>query len=280
MSPRRPRNQQLQAESRSAFAQLVPQHWAMRHQHEEDVGIDAEVEVFDETTSATTGILFKVQLKATEEQELARALAVEVSVAHWNYYYEQLPLPVLIALYHVPSKTFYARWVHRFDVVPRPDQKTVTLRLSPDDLVDESATERWLDDAIVTVDPRRITISLPPWNSQYGITFRNNSAQVVHDVEFHVLLGRSSSLSLDRLDLEPLFEVDWLFGEVPVRLVQSTEDVPELSNHKIKRMEPRSEYRYRVSYRPEEGESGDPTTRHVEFRIVRFRSEASPVLTS
>jgi Domain of unknown function (DUF4365) len=195
VSPQRPRSKQLEAESRTAFERALPPHWAVRDQHEEDVGIDAEVEVFDPTSGTSTGTLFKVQLKATDEEDLDRALAVRVSVDHWNYYSERLPLPVLIALYHAQSGGVYARWVHRFDVAPNADQTTVTLRLTRDDLVDGSSPERWLDDAIVTVDPRHITIGPPPWTSEVGVTFRNNSARVVHDVEFLVQLQANSSSS-------------------------------------------------------------------------------------
>src|SRR5207247_1456465 len=120
------------------------------------------------------------------------ALAVELDVGHFDYYTNRLNLPTLIALYHAASDRLYARWAHRFDVSPRPGQKTITLRLTPDDLVDDSSPAMWLEDMVVAVDPRRIEIrpvpwAGPAWKAEYGVTLRNTSLRVVYDVQFAVM---------------------------------------------------------------------------------------------
>jgi hypothetical protein len=68
-----------------------------------------------------------------------------------------------------------------------------------------------------------------------------------------------------------------LFGEVPFRMVIAAEE-GIVMNHKIKRMEPRSEYRFKAAYEPHEDESSDASARVVEFRVLGFRSDPSPVL--
>jgi Domain of unknown function (DUF4365) len=196
VSPQRPRSAQLEALSRQALKRWVPDHWIVRDQHEEDIGVDAEIEVItDEQPHESTGTLFKVQLKATDEPNLSRALAVELEVDRFEYFTNRLNLPTLIARYHAPSDRLYARWAHRFDVSPRREQKVLTLRLTPEDLVDESSPAAWLQDMVVTVDPRRIEIQPVPWagpnwKAEYGVTFRNTSARVVYDVHFDVTLER------------------------------------------------------------------------------------------
>lgn len=247
--------------------------------------MDAEIEVMDDQPPhESTGTLFKVQLKATDEQDLSRALVVELAVDHFEYYTNRLNLPTLIARYHAPSDRLYARWAHRFDVSPRAGQKTITLRLKPDDLVDESSAAAWLEDMVVVVDPRRIGIQPMPWagpnwKAEYGLTFRNTSARVVYDVHFDVRLERDSPLRLDRLELEPQFPVDPSFGLSPFALGGVyTESGRPFRLHQIARMEPRTDYRFRVSYQPGQGQLD--RAGWVEFHVRLFRGEPSPTVTS
>ena len=285
MSPQRPRSAQLPALSLQALRKWVPEHWIVRNQPEEDIGIDAEVEVMDDKPPhESTGTLFKVQLKGTDEEDLSRALAVELDVRHFDYYTNRLNLPTLIARYHAPSKRLYARWAHRFGVCPRPGQKTITLRLTPDDLVEDSSPAAWLEDMVVTVNPRRIEIrpvpwAGPNWSAEYGVTFRNTSERVLYDVQFDVMLEKDSPLNLSRLHLEPQgFPIDPSFGMSPIALggVYTESGRPFLI-HQIARMEPRSVYPFRVTYQPEPGDLDRPGT--LEFRVTLFRSEPSPLMT-
>ena len=128
--PTRPRQHQLEDESRNAFRRLLPKPWVFRDSVR-DYGIDGEVEVFDEK-GAATGILFKVQLKATDNADLNRALVIRFN-RETDKYYRSLKLPTLVVLYHAITKKFYVRWYHTFDqYYARKGSKTLSFRLSTD----------------------------------------------------------------------------------------------------------------------------------------------------
>ena len=63
-TPKRPRSHVLETESRQSFESAIPSEWVYRRK-EDDYGIDGEVELFDDS-GKTTGLLFYVQLKATD----------------------------------------------------------------------------------------------------------------------------------------------------------------------------------------------------------------------
>jgi tetratricopeptide (TPR) repeat protein len=72
-----------------------------------------EVELFDDKGSATGG-RFLVQIKATDEPNVTKALKLQLPHEKANYY-RSLDLPVLIVRYHSPARTLYVRWFHSFD---------------------------------------------------------------------------------------------------------------------------------------------------------------------
>jgi Domain of unknown function (DUF4365) len=62
-----------------------------------DYGIDGQVEVFDENNKAT-GLMFLIQLKATDALDLSNALSVQFRLDTLAYY-RKLDLPVMIVLW-------------------------------------------------------------------------------------------------------------------------------------------------------------------------------------
>lgn len=110
--PKRPRQHQLEAESRASIRMVIPSRWVYRDL-DQDYGIDSEVEIFDQSGQAT-GAKFLVQLKATDEPVLSKALRLRFPLSKFQYY-ASLKLPVLIARYHAPSKRFFVRWFHSYD---------------------------------------------------------------------------------------------------------------------------------------------------------------------
>jgi uncharacterized heparinase superfamily protein len=70
--PKRHRTHQLEAESVLAIQNAIPSTWVYRIP-EYDYGIDGEIEIFDDKGLAT-GKKFLVQLKATDEQNIKKAL--------------------------------------------------------------------------------------------------------------------------------------------------------------------------------------------------------------
>ncbi|RUX98437.1 DUF4365 domain-containing protein, partial [Mesorhizobium sp. M7A.F.Ca.CA.004.04.1.1] len=74
--PKRSRSHQLEAESIRRYEQALPSRWVCRRK-DEDYGVDLEVEVFDDRDEAT-GLIFLVQLKATDDPTEALSVAMKM----------------------------------------------------------------------------------------------------------------------------------------------------------------------------------------------------------
>ena len=134
--PQRPREHQLETESRTAFERAFPSQWVYRRK-EDDYGIDGEAEVFLDDGTAT-GLIFLVQLKATDEERTAKALARSLPMDRASYY-RALTLPVLMVRYLAADDELYVRWFHSHDSYgAKPDARSMTFRWQPAD--------RWQDD--------------------------------------------------------------------------------------------------------------------------------------
>ena len=110
--PKRHRNHQLETESVREIQSKLPSTWVYRTPTD-DYGIDGEVEIFDDEGIAT-GKKFLLQLKATDEEDLEKALKLRLPVEKANYF-GSLNLPVLVVRYLAKSKKIYTRWFHSFD---------------------------------------------------------------------------------------------------------------------------------------------------------------------
>lgn len=119
--PLRPRAHTIEDESEQQFRQAVPVEWAVR-KLDPDYGIDLTIEIFDETGHSTP-FSFHAQLKATEEEDVSKALRSIRFRRDLAEYYWSLAIPVLIVRYHSPSGQLYARWFHAYNplVAARPD---------------------------------------------------------------------------------------------------------------------------------------------------------------
>ena len=105
--PQRPRSHQLETESQQAFVSSLPSRWVYRPINP-DYGLDGLVELFDESGKAQ-GDFFFVQLKSSDKNELSEALAIRIR-RDTAEYYRSLALPVLVVVFHSPSKKLFARW--------------------------------------------------------------------------------------------------------------------------------------------------------------------------
>ncbi|MGI9281651.1 MAG: DUF4365 domain-containing protein [Endozoicomonas sp.] len=76
--PKRHRTHQLEAESVLEIQNAIPSTWVYRTP-EYDYGIDGEVEIFDDEGIAT-GNKFLVQLKATDQEKLSKALKLRLRI--------------------------------------------------------------------------------------------------------------------------------------------------------------------------------------------------------
>lgn len=106
--PRRPRQHALEAESRRAFASLLPSSWVV-HDRGDDYGVDGEVEIFE--AEQATGLTFYFQLKATDTPISTGVLRVRLKQSTANYL-RSLDAPVLLVAYHAPTEKTFARWFH------------------------------------------------------------------------------------------------------------------------------------------------------------------------
>ena len=82
--PQRPRAHELEDESRRHFQMLLPSRWVFRPA-DPDYGIDGQIELFDADKEAT-GLVFLVQLKATDNPNLEDALAISLRRDTFQYY--------------------------------------------------------------------------------------------------------------------------------------------------------------------------------------------------
>lgn len=110
--PKRPKQHQAEDLSINALKNALPREWVYREK-DKDYGIDGEIEIFDKNDCAT-GIIFLVQLKATDTDNLKKQKRVQLSNESINYY-NSLELPVLIVRYINDSKELYIRWAHTID---------------------------------------------------------------------------------------------------------------------------------------------------------------------
>jgi tetratricopeptide (TPR) repeat protein len=157
--PKRPRQHQLEDESRLAFRRAIPRAWVFRDSVP-DYGIDGTVEIFDEKGGGT-GRLFSVQIKATDEPNENLALTVPFRVETFDYY-RSIDLPVLVVRYHAPTQKLYVKWFHTFDrYYGRKGKKTLSFRLTDHDEWTAETASRLSADLEVLKQIRAPQLPLP-----------------------------------------------------------------------------------------------------------------------
>jgi hypothetical protein len=140
--PSRPRSHQLETESKWEFTSVIPSRWVFR-EASPDYGIDGQIEVFDQDNKAT-GLMFLVQLKGTDQPDLNDALSVQFRLQTLAYY-RKLDLPVMIILFHAPTKQFFWKWAHEVDThYAERGQEYVTVRVS-ESSVWQQGTPSWIE---------------------------------------------------------------------------------------------------------------------------------------
>lgn len=113
----RPREHVVEEESNRALVAALPSTWVARPQ-DPDYGIDYTVEIFED--GSRTGLFFNVQIKATDEAKLDKALrSVRFSRPLADYYAAQAS-PVLVVRYHAPTGQLYWKWFDAYDPHLRP----------------------------------------------------------------------------------------------------------------------------------------------------------------
>lgn len=144
--PKRPKQHQVEDLSLLAFKSALPREWVFREK-ERDYGIDGEVEVFD-NNGVATGLVFLVQLKATDSKDPRAQKTVKLSNASINYF-KALDLEVLVLRYAEETKELYYRWARKIDRYKSdPDAKTFSFTLGKDEKWDINTPDKlteWLN---------------------------------------------------------------------------------------------------------------------------------------
>lgn len=157
--PKSPRSHRVERESRAAFELLLGERLVYRRE-DPDYRIDGVVEEIGKGDNLT-GLRFYVQLKATDEEDLKKALALSLRLETRDYY-RSLSLPVLMVRYHAPSETFYTRWSSEYDpYYGGGGAKTFTFRWAAADAWDEARPAQLIVDAKVFAELRSPNPPLP-----------------------------------------------------------------------------------------------------------------------
>ena len=129
--PKRPKQHRLEDKSRIRFQDILPDMWVYRDK-DKDYGIDAEVELFGQNEKPQ-GLIFFVQLKATESKEKSTILNVDFNIETLKYY-KSLDIPVLLARYSYHDDSIYIKWVNNIDFFYAKDNaKTIRIKLTEKD---------------------------------------------------------------------------------------------------------------------------------------------------
>ena len=136
---RRAKQHQLEDLSRLKYGLAIPRNWVIRDK-DKDYGIDAEVEIFDEDDRAT-GLVYWVQLKATEASGKSSVQKIDLSIDSIKYY-KTIELPVLIVRYSEKEDVFYCKWAHEIDLFyAKKNAKTRRVKFSDEDIWDENSAK-------------------------------------------------------------------------------------------------------------------------------------------
>ena len=133
--PKRVKQHEIEDISRAKFQLALPRKWVFRDKMK-DYGIDGEVELFD-NNKTPQGLVFWVQLKATESKEKSIILNVDFSIETLRYY-KTLDIPVLLVRYSDCDDSIYIKWIHNVDLFFTIEgAKTFRIKLTEKD--------KWID---------------------------------------------------------------------------------------------------------------------------------------
>lgn len=135
--PKRVNQHEIEDISRAKFQLALPRKWVYRDK-DKDYGIDGEVELFDNDKNPN-GLVFWLQLKATESKKKENILNIDFSIETLRYY-KTLDIPVLLVRYSDFSNSFYIKWINNIDLFfAKKNAKTFRIKLTKNDEFDETS---------------------------------------------------------------------------------------------------------------------------------------------
>lgn len=185
--PKRPREHRIEQESVDKFSLHLPEEWLFRSK-EKDYGLDGEVEIFE--NDVPTGILFWVQLKATDSKKDTDIFNYDFSIEALNYYLT-LDLPVLLVRYSSHYDKLYYRWCHEIDLFyAKENSKTFRVSFPPNNFVSSNEFDSNLNllKSIKRIKSGKISL---PINSSLKI-----SAKKIKDIP-HILIEQKLKKELN-----------------------------------------------------------------------------------
>ncbi|MDP1719823.1 MAG: DUF4365 domain-containing protein [Candidatus Nanopelagicaceae bacterium] len=227
MSPRRPRNHQIEDESARILTNIVPATWVLRNSSH-DYGIDREVEIFEDENA--TAQLFKLQLKGSERVD-PNVPSVRIE-SDTFFYWRNLDLPVLLVLVDVKSGTVYGRWVHAIDELRSRDPvpKKFIVNFEQEHILTRDSFKRMQLDVAVFSGLRRKEVPWPlpvklamaeDWNGVNEITLR---AQLVRNLRGS-LVGKIVSSEEDAPSILVSLSKTRLGVSLPLNFASVTRDL-------------------------------------------------------
>lgn len=129
---KRPMSHVIEDRSRARLRLAIPSQWIVRDKYH-DYGIDAEVEIFDESGNST-GFVFLVQIKGTSSRNPETQCRLSLRLDSLAYY-KSLELPVLLVRWAESTNLLYARWAHSMDrYYARKGAKTMSVKFCNDEI--------------------------------------------------------------------------------------------------------------------------------------------------
>jgi len=110
--PSRINQHEIEDISRLKFQLVLPREWVFRDKNK-DYGVDGEVELFK--NKKAQGIVFWVQLKATESKVESTIMNVDLSIEKLRYY-KSLSIPVLLVRYSHSDDSLLIKWANNIDL--------------------------------------------------------------------------------------------------------------------------------------------------------------------
>lgn len=104
--PKRTRSHRLEDISVVEFNRLLPDEWVCRTK-DKDYGVDLEVEIFDKDGNST-GLLFYVQLKATDSEDAERSVSMKLDRLE---YLASLDAPSILVRYCDATRATHFMWI-------------------------------------------------------------------------------------------------------------------------------------------------------------------------
>jgi hypothetical protein len=117
--PKRPRAHELETRSQRFFQNHIPDSWTCQ-EPQSDYGFDLRVEIFD--NGQATGLVFLVQLKASDTAVQSEQESIILKISTYNYLRNTLPV-VLLVKYVAPENEAY--YIFLKDV-PTPNEQNET----------------------------------------------------------------------------------------------------------------------------------------------------------